>query len=826
MFDTDIKLYHIIDEHILHELLNSFVEKFKVTIGAYSSQFKREKLVSGLVAKENRDHESLLAGLEAPLEDLHVRSTLSNGKPLYFQSKSGHVETAYISIMYEESLVMVLGISLLNMEISDPGNGNGDKEFDLYPINSPAMELIEPVDNIKKELSLFVEAGCQRYKFTEQMHLQEEPEQEDIESFIIFTTPDNVILDSTPSFGRMLGSEPQSLIGLDVIDLLSSLADDTRGLDRALDDLSESETVLVDIPLSDQSCISRITLYPQTIGEIILGYEYHFQVSIMEGNTVAETEKEVPDSEPEPVKETTSKSAPELTPMLVSAQELKLFHSLPMPLVVVDEHSIIKIWNREIESVFNLPASSMIGRSLLDAMAEDSRSRWEQALTQIRESDQEMITPENELHMYDRDGKSIYMKTSLGKSKINEHLYYLLVILSTKSKQTSANSSETKSSPAGTMLNKSEKLELLQQVFVNFSQHMDILSGELYNHTSSILLSDSVDGDLHDHMASVKNIAKKLTLLKQNLHYFCNPVEPAFDTLDLNEKIRAWFDQMRDLTGPAIELQLNLNENIGRLRANSKQVKHSLKTLILNAVESYRDGGNIIVHTRRHDVEAVQQPVSGDNREKSFIVLEVIDAGRGIPVSIREKMFEPFNTNKPREIGRGLGLASVYGIMKNHKGFIAIKSLEEQGTVVSLYFPRSEVNESGHEREPDFISKQKILLIDDDSGIIEVNTITLKHFGFEVLSADSAKKGLELYRNHHHELSLIIQDISLPDMEGIDCSNALYEISDKVPLILSSGYQCTEVFYKFMQQTGAVFLQKPYTSNKLYQTIQSMLVRK
>jgi len=384
---------------------------------------------------------------------------------------------------------------------------------------------------------------------------------------------------------------------------------------------------------------------------------------------------------------------------------------------------------------------------------------------------------------------------------------------------------EQNTSTPRTVINKTQKLEYLITIFPKIARHFDKISTDLYHNTSSLLLHENMDDEIREHIVKIKKIAQRTASLKQELQYFSRVEKPALEEIDLNVKLQQWIDSLRQPLPKHHTLELNLKNTTAVIQANSRQIKHILKTLIKNAAESYSTSGKIFIHTRLHKVKADETADMNGQKDKTFVVLEVIDSGRGIPLNVREQLFEPFVTTKTFELGRGVGLASVYGIVKNHNGYIAVKTLEGQGTIFSLFFPLLEKVKSADtlaEKE----AADVILLIDDDPGIVEVNSITLKHFGFNTKAANTAEKGIEIFSENYKDINLVILDISLPDMSGTDCAEKLLSIAANVPIILSSGYHCDENYYKFMQKTGAVWLQKPYTSNKLYQVIQDLLSKK
>lgn len=483
--------------------------------------------------------------------------------------------------------------------------------------------------------------------------------------------------------------------------------------------------------------------------------------------------------------------------------------------LITDETGLITTINNAALAWLEMTGEALLNKNIQTLFQEDIGQIINQTIQYTASNSRQFIT---QLCPEIMDGMMTGLKVS--KLESQEQSNHMLLLWEIQDQQSEQNNIVHK---AG--MNKTQKLEYLISIFPKIVRHFDKISNDLYHNTSSLLLHENMDDEIREHIVKIKKIAQRTATLKQELQYFSRVEKPALEEIDLNEKLQQWADTLRQPVPRHLSLELNLKKNPATILANSRQIKHILKTLIKNAAESYSTSGKIFIHTRLHTVKKDEAADLTEQKAKNFVVLEVIDSGRGIPLNVREQLFEPFVTTKTFELGRGLGLASVYGIVKNHNGYITVKTLEGQGTIFSLFFPLLEKAKTSETR-PDKQIADVILLIDDDPGIVEVNSITLKHFGFNTLSANTAEKGIELFRKNLGDINLVILDISLPDMQGTECAEKLLEISAQVPIILSSGYHCDENYYKFMQKTGAVWLQKPYTSNKLYQIIQDLLSKK
>ncbi|MBN2410716.1 response regulator [candidate division KSB1 bacterium] len=970
MIDTNIKLTELIEPGILQEIQNSFAAKNMLGLAIYNEQdiqitTPNLNLIPGKIDYINKEFLNLL--FLPRFEDINTNHNFQYDKTIYSSFLNKEIIRAVIPVFFQDQLM--LKISLLQRTNSENDilgllthiNENSVTESSLASIldktkPEPGNELISLVENFKNQVLLLLEAGWQRTKvqYSHEEFVQIQPPEPVVSpqngNYIIFTTSANIILDATQKIINILGyKNTSSLIGEDIIHNLILLQEEQNTIKEQLQKSGKLDWYSTILKCKNGSTLySKIQVVPQKSGKQLIGYEYHFELSkvnqAVDSKAGINSQKIVPDKTTGPDKSKNKKdnkkeSDPETDASIASLKEIgDMFDAMPNPILIIDEHKQICIWNRLMEDVFNISPMSVLGTNFTELLLNDSQRLWEKWLAEFKAKKKEStFYPTEVLNFLDRKGDIINARISLAKINsfqrefisvifkdwhyksqetkffqdyidkivdsaivqiitnesgliiyankvalsfleireefiLNKNIQELFLddideyfkqnknitknnyrqfiaqmmpeyaegkIINLKIKKLDTPNTldqyllwELKSLPKGqsylmhkNSFGKIQKLDYLRGIFPKITANFEIISNELYQNTSSLLLNENINDEAREYILNIKKLAKKASDIKKELQHFCCTGKNDLEPINLNEIINQWQNTLRQAVPKHITLELNLKNNIGCILANGRQIKHVLKILIKNSVDSHSTGGKIYIHTRVHKVKSDESLDMTKQKGKTFIALEVIDSGSGIPMNIRDQLFEPFVTTKDFTIGKGLGLASVYGIIKNHNGYIAIKTLDGQGTIVSLFFPMVE-NTKNQKSADDTGTSDIILLIDDDPGIIEVNSITLKHFGFSTLPATNANKGIELLKKHKEDISIIILDISLPDMEGIICAEKLLKISSSTPIILSSGYHCDENYYKFMKKTGAVWLQKPYTSNKLYQAIQDLLSKK
>ncbi len=190
-----------------------------------------------------------------------------------------------------------------------------------------------------------------------------------------------------------------------------------------------------------------------------------------------------------------------------------------------------------------------------------------------------------------------------------------------------------------------------------------------------------------------------------------------------------------------------------------------------------------------------------------------------------ERIFDPFFTTKELGRGTGLGLASVYGIIKGHDGYIAVESEKGQGTTFRIYLPASSGKVLETVKMPDLLVKGTgtILLVDDEELVLEVGKGFLKVMGYIVLTAQGGREALETYKKHQDAIALVILDIVMPSMKGGEVFDRLKEINPDVKVLLSTGYSIDGEATKILERGGKGFIQKPFDIKQLSQSIRAVL---
>jgi len=246
--------------------------------------------------------------------------------------------------------------------------------------------------------------------------------------------------------------------------------------------------------------------------------------------------------------------------------------------------------------------------------------------------------------------------------------------------------------------------------------------------------------------------------------------------------------------------------------------------LFVNAWQAMPEGGDIFI-SLENSVLGEDEVAPHGLRPGRYVKITVTDTGVGMPPEILSRVFEPFFTTKERGRGTGLGLASVYGIVKNHGGFILVDSEKDVGTSFTIYLPASDKTPEKEEKKDEGVEKGSgtVLLVDDEDMILSVGRGMLERLGYTVIAAQGGREGVRLFGENAGKIDLVILDMVMPEFSGRETFEAMRRQDPGVKVLLSSGYSLDGQARQLMDSGCNGFIQKPFTMAELSKKISEIL---
>jgi len=363
----------------------------------------------------------------------------------------------------------------------------------------------------------------------------------------------------------------------------------------------------------------------------------------------------------------------------------------------------------------------------------------------------------------------------------------------------------------------------------DFNNILAGITGNLY----LLQMRYAQDNDAMQKLRRIEQLSERATNLIQQMLTFARKDTVSMKDLNLNQLVTEVFGLIRTSIPKTIELQLNISERNIAIHGDTTQIHQILLNIInnaRNAVEGISQPSiNITLSTYNVDEDFVQQHPYF--KIGNYALLSIQDNGCGIPDEHLEHLFEPFFTTKEVGKGTGLGLSMVFGAVKRHQGFIEVLSHENQGSTFQVYIPLLEEQTStAHvENKQALTTKgqgELILLVDDEPMVLEMGADVLESLGYRVLQASNGLEAVDIFSTHQHEIALVITDIVMPKLGGMETAKRIRQIQPDIKIIFSTGYDPDSTLTQNILANHEIILSKPYHINDLSAEITKALDHK
>jgi PAS domain S-box-containing protein len=368
-----------------------------------------------------------------------------------------------------------------------------------------------------------------------------------------------------------------------------------------------------------------------------------------------------------------------------------------------------------------------------------------------------------------------------------------------------------------------QKMEAIATLSSSIAHDFNNLLMGIQGETSIMLVGITQS---HPHYEALKGIQKQVMsgvkLTKQLLGY-ARKDKHEVELINLNELVEETSETFGRIKKD-ITIQRRLADDLRPVQADRGQIEQVLLNLFVNAADAMPDGGELFLNTENMSSEDMAGKVY-DSRPGDYVLMTVTDTGHGMDKETMESIFDPFFTTKERGEGSGLGLASVYNIIRGHGGHIDVESIEGYRTTFRIYLPvaEDETYEALKTAEEYVKGSGTVLLVDDEEVMLKVGTELLETMGYKVLLARDGKEAIEVYRDHHKTIDLVLLDMVMPHIGGGKAYDHMKEINPNVKVLLTSGYGVDGQATEILQRGCNGFIQKPFTMKDLSTRIKEVL---
>ncbi len=368
-----------------------------------------------------------------------------------------------------------------------------------------------------------------------------------------------------------------------------------------------------------------------------------------------------------------------------------------------------------------------------------------------------------------------------------------------------------------------QKLEALGTLAGGIAHDFNNLLMGIQGRVSLMLMDTDASFPHSEHMKGIESHVRSAADLTRQLLGFARGGKYEVKPSDLNELIKEQ-NRMFGRTNKEITIRGRYGKDLWPVEVDQGQIQQVLLNLYVNAAHAMPEGGSLTVQTRNVAIdEGYIKPYKVTAGK--YVKVSVTDTGVGMDKATRERIFEPFFTTREMGRGTGLGLATVYGIIKNHGGFINVYSEKDIGSTFNIYLPASEGMVNTEDKPSIELLKGQgtVLLVDDEAMVIDVGSEMIKSIGYRVLTAENGKEAVEVYKKNKNRIDMVILDMVMPDMGGGETYDNLKEIDPDIRVLLSSGYSLNGRAAEILDRGCDGFIQKPFDLKGLSNKIMEVL---
>lgn len=489
----------------------------------------------------------------------------------------------------------------------------------------------------------------------------------------------------------------------------------------------------------------------------------------------------------------------------------RFFHEAPLGIALVDTHGILSDCNRALANMMGMAVESIEGRNFDAVIAEKDRDKVTKAMAAIEEG--AGLTAPLEVTLVGAD-KTIVVQMHARKFRGRNIVVHFINL--TEQKQLEA------------QFTQSQKMQAVGQLAGGVAHDFNNLLTAMIGFCDLLLLRHKPGDPSFNDIMQIKQNANRAANLVRQLLAFSRQQTLQPKVLDVTETLTELSHLMRRLVGVMIEMDMVHDPDTGFVKVDEGQLEQVLINLVVNARDAMNNQGKLTIKTQHFVTEAPMQRGADTMPAGDWVCVSVTDTGCGIPRDIIARIFEPFFTTKPVGSGTGLGLSTVYGIVRQTGGYVHVDSVVGSGTTFSIYLPRqtkAEQTESPkaktEDKTADLTGTATILLVEDEDAVRAFSSRALTNKGYKVLDAPGGESALEVIKGLGRVPDLIITDVIMPEMDGPTLITKVRAQYPDVPVIFVSGYTEDKFKGQFGERTW--FLPKPFTLQQLAAKVKEVL---
>jgi len=504
------------------------------------------------------------------------------------------------------------------------------------------------------------------------------------------------------------------------------------------------------------------------------------------------------------------------------AFQVSLLETIPIPVFYKDLDGRYLGCNKAFEDFYGKSKEHVIGKDAFDL--------YPLELAQIYHArDAELFTKQGSL-VYEskmQDAYGILHEVIFHKASLMNSRGEIIGLIGAIIDITERKRAEEENAKLTSQLQQAQRLESVALLAGGVAHDFNNMLGVILGHAEMAMYKTARTQPLFADLEKIYDAAKRSADITRQLLTFARKQNVSPKVLDLNETLGGMLKMLRRLIGENIKLSWIPGADLWPVKVDPSQIDQILANLCVNARDAIGGVGLITVETKNKIFDKGYCEVHADFIPGEYVQITVSDSGCGMDKQTLAHIYEPFFTTKGIGVGTGLGLATVYGAVKQNKGFINVYSEPGQGTAFTIYLPRY----SGHTGqfqvagtvEPAVCGHETILLVEDEQTILQMTQIMLQQLGYTVLTANTPGQAIGLVGEHVGEIHLLLTDVIMPEMNGRNLSERLQASRPGMACLFMSGYTADIIAHQGVLDEGVNFMQKPFSQKELATRVRAAL---
>ncbi len=515
-------------------------------------------------------------------------------------------------------------------------------------------------------------------------------------------------------------------------------------------------------------------------------------------------------------------SGEDITELVIKEEALRqseecfrqFFDNAPDYCYMVSPEDIILNINRAALSILGYAKAEIIGKPLRKIYADESLPVVNALHTELKEKGK-IIDKELVIETKTGEKRDVLLSAAIVKDVSGGIVHSVLI----QKDITEQKLAEKEREKLHFQLQQSRKMESIGQLAGGIAHDFNNILGGILGYSDVLEMKLGEKPELLKYIRKIKDASLKASDLTRKMLAFARRTPLDVTTVSVHDSILQVVEILQHTIDKRIEIKSRLNAEVPTVSCDIAQLESILLNIGINARDAMPEGGTIIFRTENVTFNGKRRLSDAYETETGeYVKISIIDTGIGMDEKIRQKIFEPFFSTKEIGKGTGLGLASVYGAVKQHHGYITVSSEPGRGAQFDIYLPVMEKEKKSDTRqieEKPVSGTGTIMVIDDEAGIRDTVEELLKSIGYTVICCSNGIEAVEIFKEKNGDIDLVLLDMIMPKMNGVDCFRKLKEINPQVQVAITTGYSIQEDIDLVLREGAKEVIEKPFELNKL-----------